>query len=207
MSYPHNNEKSHNVAKKRRKKPAMSSRTRILWIQWHAYMSCFFLPLALVYVVSGVLYLFDIEGGPEETRTINILLTVAQLENYPANDEQARQFVKAFYPEALPEFYYQISESQGWWDLNQVIILTTPENGRTSLIIEENDIWRQLLYIHKGIVGDLFKVLGILLGISLFFSLVSGVVVALAMPKMKRPAMQWLLAGSITLIISFWLVP
>ena len=80
-----------------------------------------------------------------------------------------------------------------------------PDQLQTTLIIEENDIIRQAIFIHKGIAGDVFVVLGILLGFSLLFSLISGVVVALAMPKMKKPAMQFMAAGTVILVVSYFL--
>lgn len=41
----------------------LSSKARIQWIKWHAYISCFFLPLALLFTFTGVLYLLDVKGG------------------------------------------------------------------------------------------------------------------------------------------------
>lgn len=183
----------------------MNSRTRISWMKWHAYLSCVFLPFALLYATTGILYLFDIKGSAANKYETIIPLTAQQVVDFPETESQARAFIQPYYSTGLPEHYFHIKESQGWWDFHQEVILLTPENQQTTLIIEENDIVRQLIFIHKGIAGDVFKVLGILLGFSLLFSLISGVVVALAMPKMKKPAMQFIAGGMMILLVAYFM--
>ena len=40
----------------------MKAKYRMLWMKLHAYFACFFLPITLVYIITGMLYFFDIEG-------------------------------------------------------------------------------------------------------------------------------------------------
>ena len=42
--------------------PYMIKMSRLLIIKIHAVLACFFLPLAIIYFISGALYSFDIKG-------------------------------------------------------------------------------------------------------------------------------------------------
>jgi hypothetical protein len=187
----------------------LSSKARIQWIKWHAYVSCFFLPLALLFTFTGVLYLLEIEGGPS-SHDEYILQTDKK---FPLKEEEAEKFAVVFIKEnnieiingqTLPDNYYLHDGDQGWWDFHQQITFSPiQEDNSVKVIVEYNNLWRQFVYIHKGIAGDIFYVLSILFGISLFFSLLSGSIVALVMPKLKKNASLSMLAGFVVLILAY----
>lgn len=189
----------------------LSSKAKILWIKWHAYVSCFFLPLALLFVFTGVLYLFDIEGGDSAH---NEYIVKTELK-FPIKETQAEEFalkiielhnIEISSGLALPENYYRYLDDQGWWDLHQELTLSPlPEQNAVKVIVKYSDLWHQFVYIHKGLAGDIFYVLSILFGISLFFSLLSGSIVALVMPKLKKNAALSMGAGFLTLVIAYFL--
>ncbi len=187
----------------------LSSKARIQWIKWHAYISCFFLPLALLFTFTGVLYLLDVKGGASSYDEY-----IIQTEkHFPLKEIDAEVFALAFIKkhnieiingEKLPDNYYTHDDDQGWWDFHQQITLSPlKEDSSVKVIVEYNDLWRQFVYIHKGIAGDIFYVLSILFGISLFFSLLSGSIVALVMPKLKKNASLSMLAGFVILILAY----
>ena len=104
----------------------------------------------------------------------------------------------------MPDNYYTHDDDQGWWDFHQQITFSPmQEINSVKVIVEYNNLWRQFVYIHKGIAGDIFYVLSILFGMSLFFSLLSGSIVALVMPKLKRNASISMLAGLVVLILAY----
>ena len=185
----------------------LSSKARILWIKWHAYLSCFFLPFALLIALTGILYLFDIKGGPSQEYQYKIATPL----EFPLKEELGEQFIKEYFLNnnmsdqlPLPEHYFLDHDVQGWWDFHREIVLVPLENNQLKIIVETNGWWRQLLYIHKGIAGDLFVVFSILFGISLLFSLLSGTIVALVMPKLKRNAMVCMVAGFLALVMAYF---
>ncbi len=185
----------------------LSSKARILWIKWHAYLSCFFLPLALLYALTGTLYLFDIKGGAAERMEYHLEGNTP----WPKTEQEAKALVheleiKFNISIEFPKFYYDTPNMKGWYDLSGEVAFKNKHGYHPmELFIEEYNLWRQLLFIHKGIVGDLFKVLSILFGMSLLFSLLSGTIVALVMPKLKKNAIISLILGSLVLVMSYFL--
>lgn len=186
----------------------LTSKARILWIKWHAYLSCFFLPLALIYALTGLLFLFEIKGGAAETFEYSYSDIVWSHEEADARNESIRLLkqgnAKQHLP--LPENYFISDDWQGWYDIHQEVRLVAEnaEHG-AKIVIEKNNLMRQLLYIHRGIAGEIFKILGILLAISLLFSIISGAIVALAMPKLKKNATLATCFGLITLVTAYFL--
>jgi len=184
----------------------LSSKARILWIKWHAYLSCFFLPLALIYALTGLLHLLEVKGGAAETFEFPYSSA-----SWPDSEQEARQALKfllkqqdALHHLPLPKSYFVSAAWQGWYDIHQEISLVgEDEDHGAKLVIEKNNLMRQLMYIHKGIAGNIFKVLGILLAMSLLFSIISGAIVALAMPKLKRNSTIACVLGCFTVFIAY----
>jgi len=184
----------------------LSSKARILWIKWHAYLSCFFLPLALIYALTGLLHLFEIKGGAAETFEFPYSSA-----SWPDSEQDAKQALQSLLKQKggldhlpLPKNYFVSPAWQGWYDIHQEISLVAEdEDHAAKLVIEKNDLMRQLMYIHKGIAGNIFKILGILLALSLLFSIISGAIVALAMPKLKRNSTIACVLGCSTVFIAY----
>jgi len=185
----------------------LTSKARILWIKWHAYLSCFFLPLALIYALTGLLYLLEVKGGASETFEFPYSSA-----SWPDSEQEARQAMEflleqegALHHLPLPNNYFSSPDWQGWYDIHQEISLVgEDEDHGAKLVIAKNNLLRQLMYIHKGIAGNIFRILGILLGISLLFSIISGAIVALAMPKLKRNAMLATCLGCLAVVIPYF---
>ena len=186
----------------------LSSKARILWIKWHAYLSCFFLPLALIYALTGLLHLLEVKGGASETFEFPYSSA-----SWPDSEQEAKQALKSLLKQQdaihhlpLPKNYFVSPVWQGWYDIHQeVSLVAEDEDHSAKLIIEKNDLMRQLMYIHKGIAGNIFKVLGILLAMSLLFSIISGAIVALAMPKLKRNSTIACTLGCSTVLIAYFI--
>lgn len=184
----------------------LSSKARILWIKWHAYLSCFFLPLALIFALTGLLHLLEVKGGASEIFEFPYSST-----SWPNNEQDAKQALQSLLKHEggldhlpLPKNYFVSPSWQGWYDIHQEISLVAEdEDHGAKVVIEKNDLMRQLMYIHKGIAGNIFKVLGILLAISLLFSIISGAIVALAMPKLKRNSSIACALGSLVVLIAY----
>lgn len=186
----------------------LSSKARISWIKWHAYVSCFFLPFALLVAITGILYLFDIKGGASESFEYKI--STDQV--FPLEEKSAAQFMVNYFSEngltqhlPLPDNYFLDHDVQGWWDFHSEVVLIPLEDNQLKVVLETNDFWRQMLYIHKGLAGKIFVVFGILFGISLLFSLISGTVVALVMPKLKKNAVVFMLGGGASLVFMYFI--
>lgn len=185
----------------------LSSKSRILWIKYHAYISCFFLPFALLIALTGILYLFDIKGGPSE----KFEYLLSEEIDFPLEKKEAKAFIENYLTEKqnglhlpLPSNYWEDHAIQGWWDFHGGVMLDAHDDNQLKIQVETNNLMRKLLYIHKGIAGDIFVIFGILFGISLLFSLLSGTIVALVMPKLKKNAVIFMLAGALSVLVTFF---
>ena len=181
----------------------MKAKTRLLWMKLHAYFACFFLPLTLVYITSGVLYLCDIKGGVTTTQTYTLAI-----ENWPSEPEKAAEITdlalaKKQLP-SLPTDYFADGDGHSWYGFKQEVMLQPSKDQQAAeLTVKQHDFIHQMLLIHKGYAGLFFWGLGILLGASLLFSLLSGVLITLQLPQLKKYSIQWLILGTVSVITGF----
>ncbi|WP_285164495.1 PepSY domain-containing protein [Shewanella goraebulensis] len=181
----------------------MKAKTRLLWMKLHGYIACFFLPITLIYIITGMLYFFDIKG--EVSKDIEYF--VPTTEGWPDNEQSAKKFVvnflkgKSHLP--LPEDYYWEGVHDWYGHRQEVILAKTDDPNTLEIHIKEHDFLMQLLIIHKGFAGSFFKVFSILFGISLAFSIISGVVITLQLPQLKVPSLISIAAGALALSVGF----
>lgn len=181
----------------------------------HAYLACFFLPLTLVYIVSGVLYLFDIKGGVKSESEYTIPLP----QDWPQQKNDAEKLVipllQQYQLPALPSDHYPQEHLHEWYGYQQNVFLSltpalkTQEATKSTkltaiLVVKQHDFIHQLLLIHKGFAGYLFWLMAIMLGLSLTFSLASGVVISLQLPQIKKTSLVSLAAGTLVLVVAFY---
>jgi hypothetical protein len=181
----------------------MKAKYRMLWMKLHAYFACFFLPITLVYIITGMLYFFDIEGEV----TAEIEYPVQLIHGWPTNEQQAKSIVLRSLAgkehNQLPNDYYLYEGTHDWYGHEQEVILSPINDNKAKLVIKEHDLLLQLLIIHKGYAGNFFKVFSIMFGFSLAFSVISGVVITLQLPQLKKASLCFIIGGSIVLIAGF----
>lgn len=182
----------------------MKAKSRMLWMKLHAYFACFFLPITLVYIVTGMLYFFDIKG--EKKSEVEYFFTLEQ--PWPEDKVIAKKIVEDYlvgekYVE-LPEDYYLWEGKHDWYGHEREVLLKpTDKEGVVEIHITEHDLLMQLLIVHKGFAGTFFKIFSIMFGLSLTFSVISGVVITLQLPQLKKTSMLSIIAGGAILIIGF----
>ena len=186
--------------------PQMKAKTRMLWMKLHAYFACFFLPITLVYITTGMLYFFDIKG--ENTADTEYFFEISQ--PWPTDEASAEKMVKAFLVDDkyvdLPEDYYLWEGKHDWYGHEREVLLKpTDKPNVVEIHISEHDLLKQLLIVHKGFAGSFFKIFSILFGLSLTFSIVSGVVITLQLPQLKKNSVLSILAGGGILLAGFYL--
>ncbi len=179
----------------------MKAKTRLLWMKLHAYFACFFLPITLVYIVTGMLYFFDIKGSVSK----DIEYFVSLPSGWPETEEEAESFVLAELKGkdhfALPEDYYWEGVHDWYGHKQEVILAKTDDPNIAEVHIKEHDLLLQLLIIHKGFAGTFFKVFSIMFGLSLAFSTISGVVITLQLPQIKNTSIALILVGGVVLVV------
>ena len=182
----------------------MVLKNRFTWMQVHTYFSCFFLPIALLYIVTGVLYLFGIEGGHSAEHEYVVSLP----EGWPKDEESAKQIVLPIMEEhqlgKLPEDFYLEDTWIGWFGYKREVFFDPKQDPTNAVLkVNEHDLWHQLLLIHKGHAGNLFWLFAILLGISLTLSVVTGLLLAISVPKLRKSSLWVTFLGLLALVAVF----
>ncbi|MCV6620775.1 MAG: hypothetical protein OIF51_03380 [Cellvibrionaceae bacterium] len=178
----------------------MKSKSRLLWMKWHAYLACFFLPLMLLYTVTGTLYMLDLHGSNSN----EISIPLQEVNSWPTKEADALEFTRQHLPSEYGEIsgrYFSFSEGHSWYSFKREILLLPQKQA---IEIHQHGWWKQLIMIHKGHAHIGFWVLGIALGLSLLFSLISGVVLAYSNPRYRTMANRYIAFGAaLTLILFF----
>ena len=182
----------------------MKAKTRMLWMKLHAYLACFFLPITLLYIVTGMLYFFDFKG--EVKSEVEYFFEVK--EGFPKTEEKAEQIVRNYLVKdkfvELPQDYYLYKGTHDWYGHEREVILKpTDKENVVEIHIMEHDLLLQLLIVHKGFAGTFFKIFSILFGLALLFSVISGVVITLQLPQLKKTSMYGIVAGAAILFVGF----
>jgi hypothetical protein len=165
----------------------------------------------MLYALTGSLYMLGIEGGDSQEFEY-----IVKLENgWPEDKDVAKQIMQREmlargHDLKFPEAYYFWEGMHDWYGFKREILLIPEGNEHNhsdgiELKITEHNFWKQLLLIHKGHAGTFLKVFGLLWAASLLFSVVSGVVLALTLPKFKKIALATIAAGILVLSAAFLL--
>lgn len=183
----------------------MALNYRFTWMQFHVYFACFFLPITLLYIASGVLYLFDIKGEDKAEYHYEISLPNGWPKDEAGTKKHVLPIIKAHgHNGKLPPDYYHEHDYVGWFGYKQQIFLDPTQNITAAKItVIEHDFLKQCLLIHKGHAGLLFWLFAILLGGSLILSAITGVVLAFSIPKLWRSALLYSFLGTVAVVLGF----
>ncbi|MEZ5502060.1 MAG: hypothetical protein R3E50_05155 [Halioglobus sp.] len=180
---------------------------RMLVIKIHAFLACFFIPMATLYFVSGALYTFDVKGSIDK-QVFTLALDrpfapdLAQLSDVATTALRQRDL-------ALPSGDPSISKKKGayvyrWGDLKYLVEL---KPGKDPLAVEltyrQRSPLAQVMRVHRAEAGSLIKGLSLSMAVALLTILATGVYLAVGLPKLRRPALLALGAGVIALLPVF----
>ncbi len=153
-----------------------------LFITIHLIASCFFLPGALLFLVTGACYTMDIKGSYQTIRHTLPLdaslqpdldacraMTAAFLEAEgvapPNGGDRIRRFGTSFAYE--------------WHGSNRDVLLSPTEDPAQARIeIKNTTFFRRMVQLHKAKGGALFKWYAVAFAIAMMITLVTGVIVA-----------------------------
>ncbi|ASQ30648.1 PepSY-associated TM helix domain membrane protein [Campylobacter avium LMG 24591] len=173
-----------------------------LFRQIHIYISLFFLPLALLYALTGMAYIlgFDQDSGLKEN-TYNV--------NFEIQEGKEKELVTNFLKEnniKLPKD--EIMEAKdGDFALGSAAysVELHQNEGKFMLITKERSFLGNMIMLHKNKVAWYFSVLGIAFGLTLLVLYLSGIMITLvAIKKDRRNQILTILVGFIvTSIVAY----
>jgi hypothetical protein len=180
---------------------------RMLVIKLHAILACFFMPMALLYFISGGLYSFDIKGGVDKQ-----VYSVALDRPFAPDLAQLSESVKTALDQhklSLPTGNPAIRKKKGtyeyrWGDLKRLVVVhPTDDPLKVELVYRERSPLTQLMRVHRAEAGSPIRILSLSLVVSLIFILGSGVFLAVGIPKLRQTALLALGAGFVMILAIF----
>lgn len=177
-----------------------------LFRQIHIYISLFFLPLALLYALTGMAYIlgFDQDSGLKEN-TYNV--------NFEIQEGKEKELVTNFLKEnniKLPKDEIMEAKDGDFVLGSAAYSVELHQNeGKFVLITKERSFLGNMIMLHKNKVAWYFSVLGIAFGLTLLTLYLSGIMITLvAIKKDRRNQILTILAGfivtSIVAYLSLW---
>lgn len=176
-------------------------------IRLHAVLAGFFLPVGVMFFITGALYTWG-QKGSYNTTSAEVALT-APLEKSDKDgmtalitkELDARELGhptgKAKVKSAGTSFYLE------WTGSNRDVTLAPTSNpGVAELKIKDTTLYRRMVQLHKAKGGQVFKVVAALLTVGLLLLFASGFRLALATPATKKAAFVGAGAGSVLFIVA-----
>lgn len=185
---------------------------RKIWMQVHLYLSLFFLPVAFIYALTGVLYIFEIRQN-SGAHIIDITL-----DSMPPKGEE-----QSFMLQILQEHNLKIPQdttlkmmkgSPFMGNIKYSVTLNKNREGEPVLRTIDRGLYGILMLMHKSsgkkyeILGfklSIFDFLAISFGISLMIFYLSGLIMTSFCKGKRAPAFGVLSIGFILTILAIYL--
>lgn len=178
---------------------------RATLIRWHMLLAAFIFPAILMFLVTGGFYTWGIKGSYHDS-TIDLALDAplqADTAELRALVEAELQRLDIAVPSGAPKVKKGgTSFALEWTGASRDVLLEpTADPTVARLTIKETTWYRQLVQLHKAKGGQVFKVYAAVLAVSLLLILLTGFVMALQSPRLRRPALGASLLGVVTFVL------
>jgi hypothetical protein len=182
---------------------------RITLTKIHLMLAAFMFPVALMFLITGALYIWEIKGATEPT-DYNITLSSPLEENDAALKaivEKELQRLNIAVPTGTSKAKSTPKAIQyDWTGSKRDIHLEAPINSlEAKLTIKEGTWYRNFVQLHKAKGGLLFKIYATGLAIALFLLLASGFLMAWMVPKYRQLTAITASSGLLIFIILFFI--
>jgi len=168
-------------------------------VRAHALLASFFLPLGIMFFVTGALYTVEITGGYEST-SATIPLAAPLTPDLDALTTLANTYLKeqAITPpsgsmrvrKAGTSFLFE------WTGSNRDVVLAPTENHLEAKIEVKDTTWyRRFVQLHKAKGGPAFKAFAVAGAAGLLFLFLSGSIMALRHPRLRRQSIVAAILG------------
>ncbi|HCM06113.1 MAG TPA: hypothetical protein DIC30_08910 [Oceanospirillales bacterium] len=178
---------------------------RSFLIHLHLAFAALLLPVILMFAVTGAFYTWGIKGGFETTEHDIVLSQPLQ------NDAE---YLHQWLEDVLEINGIQVPSGDGrlkgkgknytyeWAGSARVATVAPTSDALVAkLTINESSYYRYLVQLHKGKGGVIFKVYAVVVAVGLVLLALSGVIMALRMPKYKVLTQRYLLSGGLLFVV------
>lgn len=185
---------------------SLMSRTNLVKI--HMLLAAFIFPVACMFLVTGGLYTWGIKGS--YTSEVHMISLAKPLTRNQDNLEALVREELNRLSVAPPSGGAKIKKGGTSFKLEwtgsgrDIVLEPTSEELSARLTIKETTWYRNLVQLHKAKGGQLFKIYAAILAISLFTILLSGFIMAWQVPKYRKSAFIFSLAGLCVFLLMIW---
>lgn len=182
------------------------------WMQIHTYLSLFFLPVAVVYVLTGIGYIFDFDqdSGAE--------IHKIKLDSRPENGKESEEMIRILKENNLEIPHNtevkMIKGNPSMGDVRYSASIVGEKNGDIVLKTNKRSMYGVLVMMHKskGEKSDIlwsklsaFDIVAICFGLSLMLFYLSGLIVTSFCKKNRRTAFTWFICGFVIMFGALYL--
>ena len=186
-------------SKKSKKKKLIK---RPIWMKIHTIISAFFLPAAMIFLITGALLPFHIRGS-SETETVYMefddpVESSSQMMGVLENEFAKRSMTKVFGKLRTKK------NSISWSDTNKRVNLKITDAGFSGeLKISEYSFYQKLIRFHFA-VSPAIKIFAICFSIAAGLIFFTGVVLAIQVPSLRKDTIVWTVIGFVfTAVLMF----
>ena len=169
--------------------------TSKFWMKIHLYVSIFFLPVAMIYAVTGGTEICGYHGSSRELTLEVPLIEPLQDDIDSQQSFVAEQLVKNGLP--IPRGNPQIRRGQFVWGrpTGRNVILMTQSSYIARIRVEMPDFYNQLANLHEARGGIAFNTLGVVFAIAMIVIYISGILICWKAVKLRRAIVISFLIG------------
>ncbi len=174
-------------------------KVRNLLITLHLYGAALLAPVFLLVAITGGLKMAGIEGKTEETAIALPAGTKFDAKS-PTFERDVRSFLAAQKVDVAFEYIRVRGNNFTTRPTSRTHVAFEEKNGQLTAKVVEPDTLNALMEIHKGHGPSIYKTLGWISGLVLFFVIFGGLLIGLLSSAYRKPTMFGTLAGSLVFI-------
>ncbi len=171
----------------------------------HTLLAVFLLPVAIMFFVTGALYIWEIKGDQDKyNHKINLNSSFSgELTEYILMSKNKLNSLSLPTPTGKPKFKEKGEHVIFEWPGTaiEVNIKTNSELNMAEMEIKKASWYRHLVQLHKSKGGFLFKIYATFLSIALLMLLLTGFIMAWQIPKLRKLTVVATISGFMVFLL------
>ena len=174
------------------------------WMRIHLYVSMFFIPMALIYAITGGLEIMFTFHGYSHEEVIEISLNeplsddLSDLESWVAKQLNERQL-------PVPHGHGEMQRGQFIWGRPTGINVALRRNRTENTVRirhEVPDFYNRLANLHEGRGGQAFNIMAMSFSVAMILIYISGILICWKSVKLRRLVLASLSIGLVVTAIA-----
>lgn len=173
-----------------------------LWMKVHLYLSLFFLPAALIYALTGALYIFDVRENADAK------IQEFTLPSIPQQGEEQATILSVLHANNLKvPNDTQIRLQKGNATMGSIaynVSITTNKQGQAIVRVTDRGLYGILVLMHKAKGKFYFDIIAVGFAISLMIFYLSGLIITSFCKKKRKEALLTFTLGLLLTALAIW---